>query len=156
MKFLSSSPKDTVRVATILADEIFLSRIDTKGAFVIGFSGELGVGKTIFIKSFARRAGILKKITSPTFLLMRRYNLNGKQYKNLFHIDAYRTADPKEFKKIGLHEILDDKKNIVLIEWVGKIKKILPKDMLIIKIVHGDKSAERIISVGRRNSKRKK
>lgn len=147
MEFLSASPKDTARLAAIFAKEVLSTPLNPKGAFVVSLSGNLGAGKTNFIKSFARGAGVAKTITSPTFLLIRRYALGGKRYKNLFHIDAYRISNPEEIKKLGICEIMNDKKNLVFVEWGEKIKKLLPPDVVLIKIRHGKKENERVFTI---------
>jgi len=96
-------------------------------AIVFGLEGELGGGKTTFTQGFARGLGIKEKILSPTFVIMKRFKLKNKNFSNFYHIDAYRIEGPKELLDIDFKNIIKNPKNIVIIEWANKIKKILPK-----------------------------
>jgi len=71
MEFLSKSVKKTQRIAADLAQKI----IKTKKSAVIALEGELGAGKTVFVKGFAKALGIKSKIKSPTFVLMKKYKV---------------------------------------------------------------------------------
>ncbi len=100
-------------------------------AIVIGLAGELGAGKTVFAKGFARGLGIREEMKSPTFILMRVFRIpasaKASAGKHFFHFDAYRIADPKEFLALGFRKLLKNPFNVLLVEWSDKIKKILPK-----------------------------
>ena len=137
----TTSFKQTKALAKLLSGEIFYGK---NGALVFALSGDLGAGKTTFVKGFIAGAGIKRKITSPTFVLVKSYKV--KSYK-VYHIDCYRLKKSKEILDLGLKEILKNPKNIVLIEWPGIIKKYLPKNAVWIKFKHGKKENERIISV---------
>ena len=97
---------------------------------VIALTGELGAGKTTFAKFFLRAAGIKKRITSPTFVLMHQYKKSGKNY---FHLDLYRTKNFREIEALGITEAWHHSKNIFLIEWAEKIQRHLPKTAVQIK-----------------------
>jgi len=148
MNFLSSSPETTGKIATLLAEEVRKTENRTGRAMIIGLSGNLGAGKTTFVRSFARSLGIRKRITSPTFLTLRRYALNSKNYKNFFHVDAYRIEKAKELSVLGFKEIIQNPANIVVIEWVNKIGRVLPKKIIRIEFRHGEKENERKIKIG--------
>ncbi|MFA5420691.1 MAG: tRNA (adenosine(37)-N6)-threonylcarbamoyltransferase complex ATPase subunit type 1 TsaE, partial [Patescibacteria group bacterium] len=94
----------------------------------------LGSGKTIFCKGFAKGLGIKRNITSPTFVIFNIYKIRGREAKNLIHVDAYRIESKKDLEAIGLIDLMLDEKNITLIEWGDKIKKHLPKKTKTIKI----------------------
>jgi len=146
---------ETKKLAAIIAKKTLRAK-HYKHAAVLGLVGELGAGKTTFVQGFARALGIRKRLPSPTFLIFRVYTLNpsakggssygGKRYTLLYHVDCYRIHDPKELLKLGFKEILANPKNIVLIEWADRIKKILPKDTVLINFEYGQKINERIIS----------
>ena len=121
--FLIKNQRETSQLAKILAKEIIKKPLKTKDALVIGLEGELGSGKTTFIKAFAKGLSIKRRLTSPTFVLM-------KKYKNFYHIDCYRIKDCKDILALDFQEIISNPKNIVLIEWAEKIKKILPKQKI--------------------------
>ena len=109
--------------------------------------GELGAGKTTFIKSFTRSMGVRRKITSPTFLILRRFKINNKFFDNIFHIDAYRIKEKKELSAIGIGKILKDPSNIVLVEWADRIKNVLPKTTIWVKFKYGEERDERTITI---------
>lgn len=125
-QFLVQNKKQTENLAKMLAREILKHKNNKKEALVFGFVGNLGAGKTTFIQSFAKGLGIRSRLTSPTFVLMKKYN-------NLYHIDCYRIKDYKDILALDFAEMVSNSKNIVVIEWAEKIKKILPKDAVWIK-----------------------
>lgn len=135
VEILSKSEAQTKKVAKLLAEEIFspMSRRTKNRAWVIGLEGELGSGKTKFIQGFAKGLGIRQRLTSPTFVILRRYAICDKQYANLYHIDCYRLNKSKELLDLDFKEIISNPQNIVLIEWAEKVRKILPKNTIWIK-----------------------
>ena len=145
MQFLSKSSKQTQKLAENLAKESVKKYFQKKGSLIVGLEGELGAGKTTFVKGFAKGLGLKNKISSPTFVLMKSYNLKRITYNNLYHIDAYRLKDHKDLIKLGIKEILNDPKNLVLIEWSDRVKKILPKNYLKIHIDHIDEMTRKIL-----------
>jgi len=120
-----------------------------KGALVFALTGDLGSGKTTFVQGFLRGLGVKKRTTSPTFIIFRRFALSHLLFANLYHADAYRLKKAKDLSALGFKGILDDPKNIVLIEWAEKIKKILPKNTIWIKFSHGKGELDRIIKLAR-------
>lgn len=145
-KYKSSSSAQTKKLAFELAGKI-LKMKPAKKAVVLALSGNLGSGKTTFIQGFSRGLGIRRKITSPTFLLIKRFPLRRAPFKNAFHIDAYRLISLKALKNLGFKEIIDSPSNIVLIEWAEKIKPILPSKVIWLKFDYGKKPAERKIKI---------
>ncbi|HNU96865.1 MAG TPA: tRNA (adenosine(37)-N6)-threonylcarbamoyltransferase complex ATPase subunit type 1 TsaE [Candidatus Portnoybacteria bacterium] len=124
--FLVQNKKQTENLAKMLAKEILKYKNNKKQALVFGFVGNLGAGKTTFIQSFTKGLGIRGRLTSPTFVLM-------KKYGNLYHLDCYRIKDHKDVLALDFAEIINEPKNIIAIEWAEKIKKVLPKDTIWIK-----------------------
>lgn len=102
---------------------------DLKGGELLALTGELGSGKTTFAQGLAKGLGIKQRIISPTFILMRKYDLGSK---NFYHVDLYRLEDnvEREVRNLGIEEIWDDPKNIIVIEWAEKIKNMLPKNKM--------------------------
>jgi tRNA threonylcarbamoyladenosine biosynthesis protein TsaE len=92
---------------------------DSEDGFVIYLEGEMGAGKTTLAQNIGRSLGITDHMQSPTFTLMREYDLTNSEYKNkykkLMHIDAYRFEDKKEGQVLKINE--NKISNIVLIEW---------------------------------------
>jgi tRNA threonylcarbamoyladenosine biosynthesis protein TsaE len=66
---------------------------------------------------------------------------------NLYHLDAYRLKKPAEFARIGLAAILREPRNIVLVEWADKIRRLIPKDAVWVGFKHGKREGERTIRV---------
>lgn len=122
-----------------LAAEVAKS-IPESGPVIFGLEGELGTGKTTFVQGFAKALGVEEKVLSPTFLILKEFNIpNSKRI--LYHIDCYRIEGPKDILQLGWNDIVKDKKSIVMIEWPERIKEILPKDTIAIRFTHegGDK-----------------
>lgn len=94
---------------------------------VICLDGELGSGKTVFVKGFAKALGIKDTITSPTFSLVKEY-FDGEM--PLFHMDVYRLEDSNE--NFGLDDYLNQE-GVCIIEWPEMIDSQLPDERLDIK-----------------------
>jgi tRNA threonylcarbamoyladenosine biosynthesis protein TsaE len=124
--FFAHNQKQTESLAKMLAKEILKYKNNKKEALIFGLVGSLGAGKTTFVQAFARGLGIRSRLTSPTFVLM-------KKYGNLYHLDCYRIKDFKDILALDFAEIVAEPKNIILIEWAEKIRKILPKATVWIK-----------------------
>lgn len=150
-KVLTQSSNGTKKFAKVFAKKI-LAKFSEKNsaclrrqALIIGLTGDLGSGKTTFIQGFLKELGVKQRITSPTFVIFKRYEIKDKKYKNVYHIDCYRLNKPEEILKLDFKEIIDNPENIVLIEWAEKLKKVLPKKIDWINFEYGKKSNERKI-----------
>ena len=95
---------------------------------VVCLYGELGSGKTTFAQGFAKGLGIIGRLLSPTFIIVRRYDL----LKNLsfYHIDLYRLNSTDEMEELGLAEIFSDPAAFVVVEWADKLGNLLPADRI--------------------------
>lgn len=89
----------------------------------VWLSGDLGTGKTIFAKGFAKGLGIEEPVVSPTFTILQEYR-EGRL--PLFHFDTYRIEDSEEMYEIGFEEYLYGE-GVCLIEWAENIRELLPK-----------------------------
>jgi tRNA threonylcarbamoyladenosine biosynthesis protein TsaE len=145
MKLHTHSSTETQQLAATIA-ALVLSEQPSSHACVVTLQGELGAGKTTFTQGFLKSLGIRRTVTSPTFVLMKRYSLKGSHFKNAYHLDCYRLKNPTELLTLGIKEILSDSRNLVLIEWPENISSILPKDMKVIQFHHGKKEYQRTIS----------
>ncbi len=129
MEFISKSLEDTKSFA-----KDFLEKIKTAappaagGATVVGLYGNLGSGKTTFVKCVAKILGVTEHITSPTFVIMKRFKIKDLRFKNLVHVDAYRLKSGEELRKLGFEKLLADPANLILVEWADLIADILPPD----------------------------
>lgn len=99
-------------------------------ATVIFLEGELGAGKTTFTKTLAAQLGAREHVVSPTFVLMKQYELKSSMWDMLIHIDAYRFDTPEEAHILNLDYIFSQPKTIVCIEWPSKLKTDIPTAIL--------------------------
>ena len=120
------------------------------GGTVLCLSGDLGGGKTTFMKGLARACGVATPITSPTFLVEAIYK--GKRQKakgkNVYHFDVYRVKDSAEILALGWEEVLADPGGLVVVEWAERIKDILPPRCLWVRFKFIDADT-REIEIGR-------
>ncbi len=107
-------------------------RLNNQRAAVIGLQGNLGSGKTTFVQCVAKILEIEQYITSPTFVIQKKYKVNkpGINFVNLIHIDAYRLNSGEELARLGWREIAANPKNIIFIEWPKRVEEILPSDAI--------------------------
>jgi tRNA threonylcarbamoyladenosine biosynthesis protein TsaE len=102
-----------------------------KGGEIIGLIGELGGGKTTFVKGLAKGLGIRDLVTSPSFVLIKEYKIKSQisnlKSQILTHIDLYRLKNIEEIESLGLLDYLGKPDKIVVIEWAEKIKNMLEK-----------------------------
>jgi tRNA threonylcarbamoyladenosine biosynthesis protein TsaE len=129
MEKITKNAKETKKLGEILAEKILSLKIKKR---FLALKGELGGGKTTFLQGFARGLGIKKKISSPTFIIMKKFKIKNpkSKFENFYHIDCYRIQRPKEILNLGFKEIVKNSKNIVAVEWAEKIERVLPKNCL--------------------------
>lgn len=119
-KYTSRSEIDTMELAENIESEKF-------PGMVICLDGELGSGKTVFVKGFAKSLGITENITSPTFNIVKEYD-NGEMPLN--HMDVYRLEESDE--TIAFNDYFNGN-SVTIIEWSELIKEQLPDERLEIK-----------------------
>jgi tRNA threonylcarbamoyladenosine biosynthesis protein TsaE len=114
-------------VSKIAKDVISFIRtnIKTGKATLITLSGDLGAGKTTLIKEIAQIFGVTEVLSSPTFVIMKRYDILDSDYKDFFHLDAYRLSSGKDLENLGFKEILLLKSSIIFLEWPEKVPEVL-------------------------------
>lgn len=139
MRYTSYSPEETEKIAYEFSQQL-------NAGDVVCMYGELGAGKTAFVRGLARGLGIKDHITSPTFTIVNEYY--GKM--PLYHFDVYRIADEDEMYEIGYEEYIDGD-GVSVIEWPQLIKDILPKSYYSVKIDRNYEAGEnsRIITIER-------
>ena len=109
------TPEETIEYGRALAGTL-------NAGDVLGLCGELGAGKTHFVKGLAAGLGAECAVTSPTFTLIHEYR-GGRV--PLFHADWYRIDDEQDLLKIGLDDYLAED-GIVVVEWADKFRSALP------------------------------
>jgi tRNA threonylcarbamoyladenosine biosynthesis protein TsaE len=126
--FTSNSLDETEQIAKDWLSSISNRYPNQNEALIVGLSGHLGAGKTAFTKCLAKILGVTETITSPTFVIMKIYqleSLNRKPesekiavpWKRLIHIDAYRLERREELEALQWEQLVADKSNLILIEW---------------------------------------
>ena len=104
--------------------------LQTLGARVIALHGDLGAGKTTFTQALGAHLGITEPITSPTFTIMKGYELPGAHFSTLIHMDAYRIDDLNELGPLRFAELLADPQILLVIEWAERIVSALPEQLI--------------------------
>lgn len=118
------TPEELTGVA---AEVLTLLQQTTEKARVLALHGDLGAGKTTFVQAIAKLLGVTEVVTSPTFVVMKRYVGTPE---TLIHIDSYRIEDIDEMRVLGFQALLQEKKTIICIEWAERIAELLPQDTL--------------------------
>lgn len=116
MRYKSNNHRETENIAKSFAGELIQGD-------VVCLRGDLGVGKTAFVKGMAEGLGVDEYISSPTFTIVNCYD--GKY--PVYHFDAYRISDSEEMYEIGFEEFIYGK-GISIIEWPEMIEDILPEN----------------------------
>lgn len=118
-KYITKNDEETKQVA----GKIIEKYLDKKTT-VIFLSGELGAGKTVFVKGLARKLGIQKQVESPTFIFVREYHSEIP----LYHFDLYRINNTDELDELGFFDYLG-KNGIIAIEWAEKAEDLIKPDI---------------------------
>lgn len=125
MTYTTHSEDETAAVARAMAASM-------KTGDVLLLHGDLGAGKTAFVRGLAEGLGVAREeVSSPTFTLVQEYR-GGRL--PLFHVDLYRLNDPREIHDLGLDEIALD--GVLAIEWADKLPR-KPVDAIVVRIAHG-------------------
>jgi len=121
---LSNSPDQTEALAIALAR-------DFRGGECVALEGELGAGKTQFVRGLLRGLGAdPRAVSSPTYVLL---NIYERGRLRLFHLDAYRVGGPEDFEGIGFEELLEQG-GVVVVEWASRVRELLPAGSIWVKI----------------------
>lgn len=130
----------SAEAAAFVAD---LTPSDT--ATLIALSGDLGAGKTTFVQGIARSLGVEEHVTSPTFVIMKIYDLRGQKFDRLVHMDAYRLKGEQHLRALGWDVIIRDPKSLVIVEWPEKIEGGIPAEARYITFRYSGDDAREII-----------
>lgn len=97
-------------------------------AFVLALQGDLGAGKTTFTKALAQSFGVTETVTSPTFVIEKIYKITHPEFDHFIHIDAYRIERSEELAKLGWNAIVNNPRNLIVIEWPERVADLIPAD----------------------------
>ena len=100
---------------------------------VVAMYGDLGAGKTVIARGFARGLGISEAVSSPTYTIVQEYDIPGCD-RRFYHLDLYRIADENAALGFGVDEFLSDSEAWTLLEWPSRIQGILPPEVITLTI----------------------
>jgi len=124
VQFKSRSASQTESIASELARTL-------KAGQTIALYGDLGAGKTQFVRGLVRGlGGNPKSVSSPTFVLL---NIYDTTRLTVYHIDAYRVCGEADLEAIGFSELLEQG-GIVVVEWADRIPQLLPPNRIDVQI----------------------
>jgi len=142
-EYISENLDETRELGRILAAEL-------QGGEILCLSGELGAGKTSFSQGILEGLKISGPHTSPTFVVMKEYDreqgtVNSEQkIKKVYHIDVYRVSS-NDILDLGWEEMVEDKNNVIIIEWAERIADIIPASAIRISFEWLDENRRKII-----------
>ncbi len=92
---------------------------------IVALHGDLGAGKTAFVQEIGKILGVQETITSPTFTIMRQYDVGSEKFDSLVHIDAYRLESENEIGPLKIAELLTKPRTLICIEWAERLGSVL-------------------------------
>lgn len=134
-KYITSSPKETEELGKMLMNEI------DKNSFVALY-GDLGAGKTAFVKGMVGSFFPEAIVTSPTYNIVNTYSHNGI---SLYHFDMYRITDDEDLYSIGFYDYVDN--GVIVCEWSENIPFAIPENYIKVTINKLSSENEREITV---------
>ncbi len=134
MEILTRSERGTFNLGKRLARHL-------QGHDLILLEGDLGSGKTVFVKGLALSLGIGQEITSPTYVFMRSYR--GKNF-NLYHFDLYRLRQKSDLSRLDLDGVLGDQKGVFVVEWPEFFPRKLFKRVRYVRLRNLDEQSRQI------------
>ena len=137
LELTAGAPEDTIAVGEAVASLL-------REGDVIALTGELGAGKTTFVRGAARALGFEGAVASPTFTLVREYQGRVR----IYHVDVYRLDRVQDVLDLGLDEMVAEG-GVLLVEWGDAVEGLLPDDHLLAEItLVGEGDARRIVVTG--------
>ena len=115
-----------------------------QNSLLINLEGNLGAGKTTFVRGLIQELGFDEFIKSPTFTIVESYE---SENLKVFHFDLYRIEDDRELQAIGVEDYLSEENAITLVEWPEKSKKYFNNPDYIIELNHCDNDEKRLINI---------
>jgi tRNA threonylcarbamoyladenosine biosynthesis protein TsaE len=122
VRIVTRSPEESLTLGSALAPSLVPGD-------VVSLSGDLGAGKTVFVRGTANALGASGRVTSPTFTIVHHYS---GRYP-IVHIDVYRLTSFQEVMDLGFEELLDPEA-VMLVEWGEAVAPLLPRHYLEIDI----------------------
>lgn len=136
MEHVTNSPSETEALGESLAGQL-------EPGTVIAFTGELGAGKTAFVRGLARGLGVQERVTSPTFTIVNEYE-GGRL--PLFHFDMYRLGSADDLFDIGWEDFLR-RGGVCAVEWSETVQEALDADTIYVDIRRGAEDNQRVLTI---------
>jgi tRNA threonylcarbamoyladenosine biosynthesis protein TsaE len=134
VSYQSESVEQTEAIAAEFAKQLV-------GGEVIALEGDLGAGKTQFVRGLVKGlGGDGRAVSSPTFVLL---NVYDQGRLTVFHLDAYRVHGADDFEAIGFTELLEQG-GVIAVEWPQRVPNLLPERRITVRITATDESSRRI------------
>ena len=141
MKIVLENHQKTKKLGELVGKEILKKG---EGIF-LALEGDLGSGKTTFLQGVAKGLGVKESISSPTFVIYKKYDT--EKGLSFFHFDAYRIKK-EDLEILNFYEIIANDKNIVAVEWSENIKGEIPKKAVTLSFSLFKESQRRLIVKG--------
>lgn len=122
-----------------------IQAVQVSGAAILALTGELGAGKTTFTQALAKALGVTETVTSPTFVVMKRYPIQSERFYSLVHVDLYRVDDVSELAPLRFNEEIQNPKNLIVVEWPERAPGVIPMTAMPIAFTVGEAGARTII-----------
>ena len=133
--FDSFSAEDTERIGKRLAETL-------RGGGFVAFYGDLGAGKTAFVRGMGQELCPEAEVCSPTYAIINEYRVGKKTV--LCHVDAYRINDDDDLYSTGFYDICDYPNVVMAVEWCEKIPFAVPDDAVRVTVTKTGESSRRI------------
>ncbi len=118
----------------VITDILRYHKESNASSLLLTLAGDLGAGKTTFTQQFGRLIGVSEPITSPTFTIMKQYEISHTYFDTMIHIDAYRFESEEEAGPLHLDELLAQTRTLICIEWPERIASFIPAQAIHIDI----------------------
>ena len=124
-------------IKSILLPNLDLYYANNHKAFIIALNGDLGAGKTTWVRALLKSLGFEGNVKSPTFNYVHEYFININNLKNtdiniIYHFDMFRIDDKSSFYELGLADIFQEDKTICIIEWPEKVSGLISDPSLVV------------------------
>ncbi len=137
-RYITNNANETMSVGKELATSL--------GVCTVAFYGDLGAGKTTFVRGMCEGLGYNGDVSSPTFAIVNEYH-GGRL--PLYHFDLYRIESFDDLYACGFYDYYDADEGILAIEWSENLAEALPNDAVVVRISYGETDQQRVIEVSR-------